>query len=268
MHVHRIASTFAGAARGASLALSDDEMFLANLSGPIGGDNAGQRWISGSHSLCWRDATDGLPRIQSRLGGVAVGLAGSSMVGKTAGINGLQTLSVTGGQYLQSSVVLDPQRNTVYGLIKPAAGTTTVRALYGPVTMPVSAPPYDDVLDLAVGADGKLRWMQDTPTTSALIHSDAGDRRGAVTVFRVTMSPTTGKAIWVHGYAEARNTALVASLAHADLQLCRYGSQDSVSRFSGEIADLLILPGVDYSDPMYAAADTRIRAILVARAGL
>lgn len=268
-HVHKIGANFAGAVRGPTIVASDDEIFLANLPGPLGVGNGGQRWVSGSHALAWKDPTDGLPRIRSRIGGgVAVGLSGSTMVGKAAAINGRQTITTTGAQYLQSSVTLDANRNTVYGLIKPAAGTSTVRTIYGPVTMPTTGAPTDDVLNLGVGADGVMRWMQDTPTASAVINSAAGDRRGAVTLFRATMSPTTGKSILVYGFPESRNVGLVAPLLHTDLQLFRYGNQASASCYSGDIAELLVLPGVDYSDPAYAQIDARILSILAAWGGL
>lgn len=266
--VHKIGSVFIGGARGPSVAATDDELFLANLPGPLGVGNGGQRWMSGAHSLLWKDAGDSLPRWRSRINnGVSYGLSGSSMPSKGTAISSRQTIGVTGAHYLQSTVTLDAARNTVYGLIKPAS-SATVRALYGPVSMPTTAAPTDDVLNIAVGADGVLRWMQDTPTTSALIHTAAGDRRGVVTLFRTTMSPTTGKSILVHGFAEARNTGLTASLLHTDLQWFCYGDQPSSNRYSGDVAELFVLPGVDYSDPAYADVHARIWSILAGWGGL
>lgn len=268
-YVHKIGGLFSGGVRGPSVSLSDDEIFLGNLQGPVGVGNGGHRWLSGAHSLLWKDPVDLLPRWRSRSNNsIAYGLSGSAMPSKGTAINARQTIGVTGAHYLQSTVVLDANRNTVYGLIKPASGTSTVRALYGPVTMPVTAAPTDDVLNLAVGADGVMRWMQDTPTHTALINLAAGDRRGVRTLFRATMSPVAGKAIWIHGFAESRNAALVAPLIHTDLQFFRYGDQGSSNRYSGDVAELLIIPGLDYSDPAYVDVDARIRAILVAWGGL
>lgn len=267
-YVHKIGSVFSGGARGPSVAATDDELFIANLPGPIGVGNGGQRWMSGAHSLLWKDAGDSLPRWRDRSNsGVAVGLSGSSMPSKGTAINSRQTIGVTGAHYLQSTVTLDAARNTVYGLIKPAS-SATVRALYGPVSMPVTSAPTDDVLNLAVGADGIMRWMRDTPAASALINSAAGDRRGVVTLFRCTMSPEYGKGILIHGFAEARNAALTASLLHTDLQWFRYGNQPSSNRYSGDVAELIVLPGVDYSDPAYADVHARLWTILAGWGGL
>ncbi len=269
MYVHKIGSTFAAGSRGPSMAASTDELFLADLPGPLGVGNGGNRWFSGAHSLFWKDSADSLPRWLSRVNNIAAyGRSGSSTPGKDTAIAGRQTITFAGASYLDSTATLDANRNTIYGLVKFGSGSTGVRSLYGPVLTPTIAGQTDDVFSLACGADGALRWLSENPSTSSLAALAAGDRRGVTTLFRATMSPTTGKSILIHGFAESRNTALVAPLQHTGLQLAQYADQGSSYRLVGSVSDLLIVPGVDYSDPAYAAVHARIWSILAGWGGL